>query len=56
MSAGILVVGAGGKGAFTAFSGGGGAGELVYYPNIQLLAGIYNINVGVDGVIPSNRI
>jgi hypothetical protein len=29
---------------------------VVYYPNIQLLAGIYNINVGIDSVTPSNRI
>ena len=56
MSADVLVVAAGGKGGISAFSGGGGAGEVVYYPNLQLLAGVYNINVGIDSSTPANRI
>jgi len=56
MTADILVVGAGGRGGVTAFGGGGGAGEVVYYPSLSLIAGNYNIQVGVDSAVTANRI
>jgi len=51
-----LVVGAGGHGGSGAFAGGGGAGEVIYYPSLSLLAGVYNIEVGVDSATTTNRI
>jgi len=56
MTCDCLVVGAGGKGGTGAYSGGGGAGEVVYYPSLTLLTGIYNIEIGVDSTIVANRI
>lgn len=41
----ILAVGSGGFGGTGAYSGGGGAGELLYLPNISIPSGQYNINV-----------
>ena len=51
-----IIVGAGGRGGLSAFAGGGGAGEVVYYPSLTLLSGVYNIEVGVDSVNAANRI
>ena len=52
----LLVVGAGGNGGTGAFSGGGGAGEVIYYPNFPLRNGTLTINVGTSSTTASNRI
>lgn len=52
----ILLVGAGGRGGMNIYSGGGGAGEVVYYPQYPITAGTYDITVGIDNAIPANRI
>ena len=43
----ILIVGGGGGGG--CFGGGGGGGDVVYYENINLLAGTYDIKIGRGG-------
>ena len=52
----ILLVGAGGQGGLGAYSGGGGAGEVVYYPQYSINAGTYDIAIGIDSTTASNRI
>jgi len=52
----LLVVGAGGNGGTGNFSGGGGAGEVIYYPNFPLRSGTLNIQVGASSTNPTNRI
>lgn len=58
MTCDILVVGAGGRGLNLSggFNGGGGAGEVIYYPNLNLVNGNYDIEIGVDSSTPANRI
>lgn len=51
-----LIVGAGGRGGIKSYSGGGGAGEVIYIPSLYLSNGFYNINIGIDSPITSNRI
>ena len=52
----LLVVGAGGNGGIGAYSGGGGAGELIYYPNYPFSAGTSNIKIGYSDFNINNRI
>ena len=52
----ILIVGAGGNGGIGSFSGGGGAGEVIAYPNFNFNQGTYNINVGISSFTSNNRI
>ena len=52
----MLIVGAGGNGNTGAFSGGGGAGEVIYYPNYFFNTGTYNIIVGSNSTNSANRI
>ncbi len=52
----VLIVGAGGRGGTGNYSGGGGAGEVIYYPNFNIPAGSYQVEVGIDSSTPSNRI
>lgn len=52
----ILLVGAGGRGGMNIYSGGGGAGEVVYYPQYAITAGTYDITIGVDSSTTANRI
>jgi len=52
----IMVIGAGGRGGIGPYSGGGGAGEVIYYSNLKLLKGDYLIDVGFDSSNPLNRI
>ena len=52
----LLVVGAGGRGGTNIYSGGGGAGEVVYYPNYSFTTGSYSIQIGVDSSTTTNRI
>jgi len=51
-----LIVGAGGRGGIGPYSGGGGAGEVIYYPSLYLTNGNYNINIGIDSSNILNRI
>jgi hypothetical protein len=46
MTADILIVGAGGNGGLGYFSGGGGAGEVIYYPNYTFTPGTYDLTIG----------
>ena len=55
MTCDALIVGAGGRGGNYTFGGGGGAGEVIYYPSYTFTAGIYNIQVGVDSTTIANR-
>lgn len=51
----LLLIGSGGYGGIDAYSGGGGAGELIYINNYPLSAGSYNINIQKHyGYIPTN--
>ena len=43
----LFIVGAGGNGGIGTNSGGGGAGEVIYYPNFLFIPGTYNINIGI---------
>jgi hypothetical protein len=52
----LLLVGAGGNGGYGAYSGGGGAGEVIYYPNYSFTTGTYNLIVGSNSFNTSNRI
>ncbi len=52
----ILVVGAGGNGGEGAYAGGGGAGEVIYYPSYPFLATNYNIQVGQSSFNSNLRI
>ncbi len=52
----VLLVGAGGRGGINLYAGGGGAGEVVYYPQYAISAGTYDITVGIDSATPANRI
>ena len=52
----ILLVGAGGRGGINIYAGGGGAGEVVYYPQYPITAGTYDITIGVDSATTSARI
>ena len=52
----ILVVGAGGNGGFGAYSGGGGAGEVIYYPNYLFNAGNYNLIIGSNSIYSNDLI
>lgn len=52
----ILLVGAGGRGGINIYSGGGGSGEIVYYPQYSISAGVYDITIGLDSATPANRI
>ena len=42
----ILIVGAGGNGGLGYFSGGGGAGEVIYYQNYTFTPGTYDLTIG----------
>ncbi len=42
----LLIVGAGGNGGIGNYSGGGGAGEVIAYPNYSFNSGTYEIQVG----------
>jgi len=44
----IIVVGAGGNGGIGPYSGGGGAGEVIAYPNYSFGIGTYGIQVGLS--------
>ena len=48
ISVDILVIGAGGNGGFGPFSGGGGAGEVIYYSKYTFTPGTYNLTIGVN--------
>ena len=50
-----LIVGAGGRGGLNAYAGGGGAGEVIYYPSFNFVSGVYYVNVGVDSATTTNR-
>ena len=52
----LLVVGAGGNGGFGPYSGGGGAGEVIYYPNYPFSIGTSNIKIGYSDINTNNRI
>ena len=52
----LLIIGAGGNGGIGAYSGGGGAGELIYYPNYQFSIGTYNLTIGTGGNNTIDRI
>ena len=52
----VLVVGAGGNGGSGAFSGGGGAGEVIYQPNYLFEKGSYDLTIGFSSTTISNRI
>ena len=52
----LLVIGAGGRGGIGYYSGGGGAGEVIYYPSYTFTSNFYNIQIGLDSPITSNRI
>ena len=52
----LLLVGAGGNGGFGNFSGGGGAGEVIYISNYIFNPGLYLFNVGISTNNPFNRI
>ncbi len=52
----ILLVGAGGRGGMNIYSGGGGSGEVVYYPQYAISAGTYDITIGIDSATTANRI
>ena len=52
----ILIIGAGGRGGIGSYSGGGGAGEVIYYPSYTFSSNFYNIQIGSDSSITSNRI
>ena len=52
----ILIIGAGGRGGIGSYSGGGGAGEVIYYPSYTFSSNFYNIQIGFDSSITSNRI
>ena len=52
----ILLIGAGGRGGANAYAGGGGAGEVVYYPNYTFNTGTYNIQIGIDDTNSTNRL
>ncbi|NBP59660.1 MAG: hypothetical protein EBU53_00885 [Proteobacteria bacterium] len=52
----ILLVGAGGRGGINIYAGGGGAGEVVYYPQYPITAGTYDITIGIDSATTANRI
>jgi len=52
----ILLVGAGGNGGLTINSGGGGAGEVIYYPNYLFNIGTSNIIIGTQSINSNNRI
>jgi hypothetical protein len=56
ITADILLVGAGGNGGNGTFSGGGGAGEVIYYPNYLFTSGMYSFIVGRNSTNTSNRI
>jgi len=56
ITADILLVGAGGNGGNGTFSGGGGAGEVIYYPNYLFTSGTYSFIVGSNVANTSNRI
>jgi hypothetical protein len=42
----VILVGAGGKGGLNSYSGGGGAGELIYYQNYPFNDTTYDITIG----------
>jgi hypothetical protein len=52
----VLIVGAGGNGGSGVYSGGGGAGEVIYHPNYQFKKGSYNLTVGLNSTDINNRI
>jgi len=52
----ILVVGAGGNGGLGILSGGGGAGEVISYPNYTFNQGTYNIKVGNASLNSNDKI
>jgi len=52
----LILVGAGGNGGYGTLSGGGGAGEVIYYPNFFLEKGSYNFFIGQSSINSSNRI
>ncbi len=52
----ILVVGAGGNGGIGALSGGGGAGEVISYPNYTFNQGTYNIKTGINSFNSNDKI
>jgi len=52
----LLLVGAGGNGGLGAFSGGGGAGEVIYYPDYLFKVGIYKFQPGLSIISAQNSI
>jgi len=52
----LLIVGAGGNGGFGSYSGGGGAGEVIAYPNYSFGIGSYGIQVGTSSTNSNLRI
>ena len=50
------MVGAGGKGGENPFSGGGGAGEIIYNSSYLFTKGTYNITIGIDSDTFNDRI
>jgi hypothetical protein len=52
----VLVVGAGGNGGAGTYSGGGGAGEVIYQPNHLFQKGSYDLSVGTSSTSTGNRI
>ncbi len=51
----IIIAGAGGTGGIGSFSSGGGAGELIYYPNFKFQKGTYSINIGIGNTTNMNH-
>ena len=52
----LLIVGAGGNGGKGSYSGGGGAGEVIYQPNYLFKRGSYNFISGINSINPNSRI
>ena len=42
----VLIAGAGGNGGYGTLTGGGGAGEVIYYPNYEFTSGTYSLTIG----------
>jgi len=51
----ILLVGAGGNGGAGVYSGGGGAGEVIYKTSYAITAGTYNIQIGQTSSVFADR-
>ena len=44
----VLIAGAGGNGGYGTLTGGGGAGEVIYYPNYEFTSGTYSLNSNIS--------